>query len=190
MKVFHVEIKGQQPLLMHSMPSILESRQTNIRKEKGSPESEAEKGAYRDAQGYLVVPAKNIMGCLIAAARPVTKKFVVRGAGFKAPDVIKGSVRVEPSLPRLLDLKGKPIKDYEVDAQWVRNPSTGGKMPSYRPRIDEWKLQFDLKWNELIYAVGPDMVRETLAQSTHVGLCDYRPMYGIFEVTSLEVEDL
>jgi hypothetical protein len=190
MKLFHVEIKGEQPLLMHAMPPILLRQQKNIRKEQGSPEEEAEKAAYRDKDGFLVVPAVNIMACLIQAARPVTKKFVIRGAGFKAPDVIKGSVRVEPNAPRLLDLNGRPIKDYEVDAKWVRNPSTGGKMASFRPRIDEWMMKFDLKWNELIFAVGPDLVKETVRQAAHVGLCDYRPMYGIFSVQKLEVEDL
>lgn len=197
MKVFHVEIKGLQPMLMHAMGPAVESTTTS-RKPKLTPEQAAEKAAYRDKEGYLVVPALNIMGCLIVAARPVK---LPRGTGYRASDVIKGSVRVEPQYPRLLGLKGKPMKNYVVDgkeercpyvvdSQWVRNPSTGGKMVCHRPRIDEWCLKFDLKWNDLIYNVHPDVITDTMKRAAYVGLCDYRPMYGIFEVVKMEAEDL
>jgi hypothetical protein len=187
MKVFHVEVEGRLPVLMHAMGPVIDQTTTS-RKAKLTPEQAAEKSAYRDPDGYLVVPALNIMACLIAAARPVK---LPRGTGFRPADVIKGSVRVAPQLPRLLDAKGKPMKDFVVDSQWVRNPSTGGKMPCHRARIElPWRMKFDLKWNELIYAVHPDVIKDVLKRAENTGLCDYRPMYGLFEATKVEVEDL
>jgi hypothetical protein len=187
MKLFHVEIKGTKSLLMHSSESMLKPKPRGGRTVKKSPEDEAENGAYRDAEGYLVIPALNVMACLIKAARKVK---LARGSGFGMPEVIKGSVTIEPDRPRLLNGKGETIKDYEILATTVVNPSTHGRMPSYRPEVKEWGLRYDIRWNDLVYPIDAPLIKDVVNQSRYEGLGDWRPMHGAFEVVSIEAEDV
>jgi hypothetical protein len=186
--VAEVSFEGIRPLLMHRNNMLEEpSGGVQSKKKEENPELVAEKGAYRDEEGFLVIPSLNIKKCIVEGAKIGLK--TKRGTGFSGQQMIRGSIYIEPQSPRLLGSDGSELRTYIVDSQIVKNPSTGGRMPCHRPRIDEWKVEFAIRWNPELYGLTPRMVEDVCGKSGFIGLCDYRPDYGIFKVTRFEARD-
>ena len=77
------------------------------------------------------------------------------------------------------------VKDYSLDSRRVVNPSTRGAIVRHRPRLDKWKVAFDLTYDPtLLSAVN---VRQIIDNTgSRVGLLDFRPArkgpFGRFQV--------
>ena len=151
------------------------------------PYTGASKAAYKDTEGFLILPGLNLKRSIVEGAKIGLK--TKRGTGYSGAQMIRGSIYIEPQNPRLLSPGGRELKEYEVDTQIVKNPSTGGRMPCHRARIDEWRVDFSIKWNPHFYGLLPISVKECCEKAGYIGLCDYRPDYGIFRVTKFEARD-
>jgi len=66
------------------------------------------------------------------------------------------------------------------------NPTTRGRKMCYRPRIEDWSLDFTLEVND--DRIDSDVVKQILETAgMQIGIGAYRPRFGRFEVTSFKV---
>ena len=99
-------------------------------------------------------------------------------------------------IPSCFDIKGTmlPIKTkdgWEVDERPVRIPATGGRILAYRPKFNDWQLEFDATLDTDIISVN--LMREILDDAgKRIGLGDYRPdrkgPFGKYKVNQWQVK--
>jgi hypothetical protein len=178
---FNIEIKGIAPLLMHKFS---ESAITGPRgQRKGDSEKTKEEKIeaatpylYVDAKKKLVQPGIHIEMAMAKAATD----FRLSGAGKKSyKEIIQSAC--------FIDEEYIPHKNQKwiVDARAVVNASTGGRVMSYRPRLDEWCLAFTLE--VLDDRADPRVIKEILAAAgLRKGIGAYRPRFGRFEVSKFQ----
>lgn len=181
--IIKVEITGVTPLLM---AKFSEERLGAKKPDKNASEEEqAEVYAYRTEKGELMVPAICIFSSIMEGG-----KFSKRGKN-KITTLKSSLVPAGISIVEEECLLGQ--KSYAVDRRSVVNPSTGGRIMSYRPRFDEWKLSFTLEVDEQEFS---DREVKTLVQDagSKCGLLSFRPSrkgwFGRFEITKWEVKRL
>ncbi len=167
-----VQIEGIKPLLQHRYYSADEPEpKTNIRTGRPAYELEAEKAAYRDADGKLCQPGDHIHASMVKAAA----NFKIpgkRGKSYK--DLIQTSVDVCP------DLIPHIFQEYEIDSRGVVVQRS--RIIRYRPRLNKWALKFEL--HIIDEQLDVSVVRQILDYAGRcVGIGDYRPKFGRFVVT-------
>jgi hypothetical protein len=183
MKTVHCEIQGLSPLLMHRFSeqdrAQIESRSSHATARR-SPEEAAESAAYRlpsnGAPGSLYIPAENLLAAIrrAAALRKIGRRSAVAA--------VCAGVFIEPDR---LDLG---TCRYEVDARAVVIAATKGRVMRYRPRLNSWKLQFILLYDEDLIP-SEELIHDIVADTgTKIGLGDFRPErrgpFGRFAVIS------
>lgn len=173
----NVHIKGVAPLLFNRFPDEDNpSGKTGQKIAKATKEEQVEKSLYRLEDGTLYSPSDHIVGAMIKAAT----NFRLEGKKTMK-DSVKGGVFVSPlKIPHV-------IQKYETDWRSVVNPSTRGRIMKGRGRMEEWELKFELT------CIDPRMSQEDLRgvlefAGTYVGIGDYRPRYGRFEIKLFKVQ--
>ena len=174
---WNIEIKGISPLLMHNYIGIPESK---VAKEKPD-DAQAESFAYRDKNGDLAIPIRNMRSCIIEG--------FVNSAGNKMKK--KTKMNVSPRIKVMgmgddvMNIK-LPTQEYSIDKQSVPSGGARGGVRDWcvRPRIDEWSAEFlleeslDIGESELKYKLG--------FAGSDVGVLSNRPNgYGRFTVVSI-----
>ena len=176
MKIFEVSIKGIRPLLMHRFAE--ESANEKVQKRTGAHDDsqEAELSLYKYSDGTIYQPAEHIEGALKQAA----KDFRITGKRSRSYSVlIQAQVEVEP---RKISHKNQ---NWVTDVRSVVMPSTRGRIMRYRPRFDDWALDFKLIVND--DQIPVEVLKGILDHAgNHEGIGDYRPKYGRFMVTKFE----
>ena len=177
MKKVKVEIKGISPLLQHRYAD--EGKEEKSKKRTGTPnyEDEAEIAAYKLPSGELYQPASHIEGAIVKAST----NFRIAGKRTKSyKDLVKSAVFVAP------DAIIHQNQKYEIDKRAVIVPSTRGRVIRHRPRIDDWALKFQIEITD--DQLDESVLHEILEYAgRNVGIGDYRPRYGRFEITKWEV---
>lgn len=147
-------------------------------------------------QGNQVyIPGTAIFACLVNAGKfhKVGKSKMTTGKESLVPAYLG----IKELTPLLHNGDGSVVtteKGWEVDKQAVVNPSTGGRMMSYRPRVDIWSCEFTI----LLYepkTVGTIKARELVDDAgTKIGLLAFRPQKkgpnGKFVVVKWEPEQM
>ena len=176
MKRIFVEISSASALLMHKFPMVpVEAL------EKKPIEEQAELAAYRDPNGKLCVPSICIQRALVSGAT------FSKGKG-------RGSLQKNAAACVVVDPEYLTLgtDTYAVDSRPVVVPATKGRVLRHRPRIDEWKLKFELAFEEdLISLLQIRRIVDDTGQ--RVGLLDFRPErkgpFGRFIVTSWKLDE-
>ena len=180
MKKIKVEIKGMSPLLMNSPKSMIDDAlgsEMKIKTKKYDPKEEAEKVAYRNDKGKLFVPSTAVRASMINASS--FKKI----GKYAAKAIVSAAVYIpEPEL--VLDKQ-----KYDVDMRTVviqRN-----RVVKFRPVIKDWKLDFEIVYNEDL--IDPTFIKQILTEAgQRIGLLDFRPQktgsFGMFEVSKFQVD--
>lgn len=167
-------IRGTRPLLQNAFSGEAESGPSK----KGrvyDDHDEATKRLYLNSAGQICQPATHIEACLVKSAADF--KFTGRKT-FK--DAIKSGVFVDP----LLIPHAKT--DWAVDKQSV--VIQRARVLRCRPRFDQWELIFQIILRD--ERLQPLIVKEILESAgKFVGIGDYRPRYGLFEIVNFEVMD-
>jgi hypothetical protein len=170
---YAVVIKGIRPLLMHKYTVESESDSKKM-KTRYDPKEDAENALYKDDEGRICTPSIHIESALSKAAT----SFKQPGKGRKTyRDLIKSGIQIEP-----LNIPHK-YPEWKIDIQ--RAVIGRSAVPRARPRFDKWELEF------IINLVDPTIVPATLQEilndaGRYIGIGDYRPRYGLFEVTKFE----
>lgn len=144
MKRYKIKLKGNTPLMHHRLdvnqligPCGPKPRGKKGEKEKLVPREVAERHVYRDNDGCCVIPTSYIMGAFKGAASDYKQQNSIRkslksiAAGIFCPD---------NEYEKLLDNKGKVLKNFEVDVRPAVNHQKGAIVVC-RPRFDEWNVE-------------------------------------------------
>ena len=177
-ETYKVRIEGTRPLLMHRISDL--GNGNSKRGKQHDPEKEAAAAVYRDAEGNIVVPMLNVLSAL----RDAAVDFRVAGKGKKThKNYIYAGIRIEPEeIP--LEYEPNGDKPWAVDIRPVVL-NKKDRIPRARPRFDKWALEFVIQIVDPI--INPDSLKAILeAAGRYVGLCDFRPLFGLFQVTKFE----
>ncbi len=175
MKTIKITLKGTTPLLMHSADSMMLQKPKKNPKKEYDQKEEAEKVAYRDNEKFLIIPSR----CIKASILNASSWYKIGKRSMK--QIIAGGTRIEPEKPRILNNKGKPIKDYEIDLRPVVIQQN--RIIRARPKIIDWNISFDIIYNEkIIGSTQQDLkqLNEIIEEAgQRIGLLDNRPQkYG------------
>lgn len=174
-----VTIEGVAPILFHAWN--VESVESKSKAKKGSAEKKSddvESYVYRTDKGNIAIPGEYLKGAIVGAAK---FRQDPRSPRKSAADLFKAGII---SLTPLADL-GARDWDY-LDRRRVviqRNAITRS-----RPAMKEgWKATFVLMVNLPEY-IDQAMLNETIAQAGKlIGLADFRPSFGRFNVVAFDV---
>lgn len=180
-----VSIRGVAPLIMHNgqtcdpMNKFARQMKEVTGKRKKTEEDYAEMsriewfaGLYVNGNEQLILPADVLDATLIEGAKKSKLGKQFKSAVFVARDAV-------------LEIGRKyKINDLWLDENFrdVRGVRVGqARVMRTRPIFRSWAATFDIQFdNEL---VNENDVARALCDAGHqVGLCDYRPKYGRFEV--------
>jgi len=167
-----VTIRGVAPLLMNRFTG---EDSTKIKKLKTSydPMEDAENSLYRDEKGRLCQLATHIEGSIIKSAT----QFKMKGKKtFK--DAVKAGVFVEP------ELIPHKIQEWTIDTR----PAVvqRSRVMRSRGRLDKWELDFTMNITD--ERLTPEIMKEILVNAgKFVGIGDFRPRFGRFEVVKFDV---
>lgn len=171
MKRIKCEITGISPLLMHAFP--MEEIKAF---EKLSKDAQAEYAAYRTPDTKeLHIPGVAIQRSFISGAA------YSKGKGRSTlQKVAAACVVISPECLSLNQDK------YEIDSRPVVNPMTKGRHLRHRPRFNEWKVSFEIEFDEEL--LTEKQIRQIVDDTgTRVGVLDFRPEkkgpFGRFKVT-------
>lgn len=174
-----VTIEGVSPLLMRRYP-LEEAEKLRRRGEIPSPEEECGKAMYRNEDGCYI-PSTWISAMLTQAGT----KFRAKGR-LSYRDVMK-TIIVEPEEIPLLKKTGERYETYDVIN---RSPVVvqRQRIVRSRPQFNSWKATFELEFDEGL--VKDEDLRKILELGGKtIGLGDWRPKYGRFEVREFKVID-
>lgn len=174
-----VTIEGTSAILFHRWNC--ESVESKSKAKKGSAEKKSddtESYVYRNAKGEVSIPGEYLRGSIIGAAKFQQDP---RSPRKSAADLFKAAI---VSLTELATLGAKDW-DY-LDKRRVciqRNAITRS-----RPAMHAgWKATFILMVNLPEY-VSPQLLNSTIQQAGKlIGLADFRPSYGRFNVVEFKV---
>lgn len=176
-----VTIEGVADILFHRWNR--ESVESKSRAKKGSAEKKSDdvkSYVYRNEKGNISIPGEYLKGAIVGAAK---FRQDPRSPRKSAADLFKAAII---SLTPLADLGAKTWD--KMDKRRVviqRNAITRS-----RPAMSYgWRTTFDILVNLPEY-IDPPMLNETIAQAGKlIGLADFCPIYGRFNVVRFEVLD-
>jgi hypothetical protein len=203
---YQVTIRGIRPLIIHSdkgldpkHPLVLRAKEIQANKRtKDLDENVAEMEWLKYAVSFYgglndapAIPIDNVLKCIQEAGFSVKRtgaKEVASGVDIAEDDDI-AVVYKGPRTPRAMF-------DHVVDGErpYVRSKSVrippgprGKRVPLSRPRIPEgWTMNFTLVKSAFSALSDKELRKMVENAGTQVGLCDWRPRYGRFEVTQFE----
>ena len=161
----NVEIEGTSSLLMHKLNVEDLMQKTKAPVIMTDPAEAAERAAYRMPSTELCIEARHIKAAMLGAS--TWYKIGRKGVG----QFIAGCVRIEP-----IQI-GIGTKDYEIDVRpvTIKNGTQKNRIPRARPRIDKWKADFDLIYDENIFT-DATLLKTILEEAgIRMGLLDFRP---------------
>lgn len=169
---YSIKIKGVAPLLMHRM-----SNEPQEKKKAGTVydnQKDAEDALYKGPEGNVCQPAIHLEAAMIKAA----VNYKIPGQGKKTfKDAFKGGIFVSP------DMIPHNNPKWEMDLQNV--VISRARVLRARPRFDDWELEFTI--TNIDERITKSIIKDVLTDSgKFVGIGDFRPRFGRFEITSFE----
>lgn len=142
--------------------------------------------------GYLVQPATHIEGALTKAA----VLFQIKGRGKKTwKDTVRAYVYVAP-VNIVHHLDGEPVKEppHDLNGDSGHLSVSIMRVKVNRAAVARSRLMVDAGW-ELPFAIDviddqmrPEVLQQILEEAGRaIGIGDYRPRYGRFEVVKFEI---
>ena len=175
MEQYRVEIEGLVPLLKHRFAGGEELQpEAKFKVGKVDYTKEWEGALYKMEDGTIYQPSDHLENSLVKAAG----NFQITGKGKKTyKDLMKSSVLIEPFyIPH-------EIQKFEIDIRSVRVGKS--RIPRQRPVFHKWRLKFTVTISEP--QLHGSVVKEILDYAgRYVGIGDYRPKFGRFQVTLWE----
>lgn len=184
-----IEVTGRTPLMFNRLSieelekigGYVSSSPKGKHKEVLDKKVEAEMKLYKHNK-MNVMPAENLMACLIEAGRFVKidgKKQLSTGKST----ILSGMITLEQAFFPIESKQG-----WDVDFRAGRNQQ-GNIVALVRPRFDDWSFRLTLLVD--LAQISEQLVRELFdIAGMRVGLCEFRPqkkgIYGQFLVTHWE----
>jgi len=181
-----VKIEGISRILFHRYdPEVVEQKSKAPKGSREKKTDNIESFLYRDIDGYISIPATNIKACLLNAAKHFSDP---RSTGQKkqAKELFAASIFVEPEMCPVL-IEGQKVKDPQfIDRRGavVQRNRVNRERPGLLPG---WQCEFMVNVFAPEY-ISPELLREVLSVAGRfIGLGDYRPDFGRFQVIKAEL---
>jgi hypothetical protein len=173
-----VTIAGISPLLMHAIsPALLfpangasggktGKARSVFGGEEEDPREQARLCLYTDADGKPALPVENLFKAIVEAGR--FHKMGRRQVTTRDTSLVPAGLGIEGAI--------FPIRPgtWEVHSRMVTNQTTAGKIPSHRPRFDQWELDFVLRVDTDLFPVV--LVRKLVDDAgSKLGVGSFRP---------------
>jgi hypothetical protein len=179
-----IRIQGKTPLLLNrftdaaAIAATSGTRGSSAGGDRGTPREIAESKLYKDEDGKLCIPQPNLLRCIVdgGSFHKIGKKQVTTAKS----SLVYASADVDGTM---IAIKHK--QPWVVDTRPIVIPSTGGRILAYRPRFDDWELDFQIELETDI--IGVKLFRSIVDDAGQkIGLGDFRPSkkgpYGRFVV--------
>jgi hypothetical protein len=180
----HIELKGRAMLLSHRYDcDAVEMKAAAAKGSKSKKTDDIESYLYRDRTGNCGVPGAGIKSALATAAKSMPDP---RSPRKSARDLFKAAILIEDDVVTLTDESGLPKKTW--DALDKRRVIVGqAAIARVRPAFEPgWRLSFTTTVLDAQY-ISPEMLRDAFDRAgKYIGLCDYRPECGRFDVVRFE----
>ncbi len=167
-----VKVEGTAPYIMHKFV-IVDSKTSSRGKKVYIPEEEAEKVAYRNDKGELVIPSSHFKASMVKSAtefnakgKKTFKDFVKSGIIFEQENIL-----INP-------------QEYEVFTCPV--VVARSRIARSRPLIRNWSCEFIFECIDETW-LNKSVLKEILETAgKYKGIGDQRPEYGRFKVTEFK----
>lgn len=184
--IVHVKIEGSADLLLHAW-NVEAVEEKSIAKKGSAAKKTDNTESYvrRDANGVICLPSEYLRMAIVNAAK---YRQDPRSPRKSAMDLFKAAlVGLRPLCP-ITNVTGELPKvwDYEhrCRVQVQRNGITRCR-PAFR---EGWTVEVPLMVNLPEYVHPRDLHEVTSAAGRLIGVGDFRPTYGRFQVVSFEVQ--
>jgi hypothetical protein len=177
--VVNVKIKGCSDLLFHRWNcEEVETKSALAKGSKGKKTDNIESFVYRNEEGFICIPGEYLRMSIIAAAK---FKQDPRSPRKSAMDLYKAALVCLTPLSSV----GKKEWDYEDKRRVVVQRSGINRT---RPALRAgWEAEFQIMVNLPEY-VNPQDLNDSIATAGRlVGLADFRPTYGRFQIVNFQV---
>lgn len=167
-RFFYAHIVGVSPLLMHRFTGEKTKKRTYV------PSEEAEKAAYRNEQGILYIPNRNIIGLLRDSV--ATYRWAKSQKEFKEAFMLSLFKILPEQIPIVLS-SGEFATSYEIHETSVIHSPKAGRVMEWRPMLRDWQLHFVIAmWRGFLddSAMGTQVLGVLSQGGIHIGLGDFR----------------
>lgn len=184
--IYNIEFIGVSPLLMHSCrganpldPDVKYMKTITGKRKKTDEDHEKLmyleyklNSYYKEGLGFYV-PSNVVEQCIVNGAKK----------NKLGKQMITAIRVVEENIPLISDAPNDIDEAFaNPDFMDVRNVVVNrARIMRTRPRFDRWRLKFEIEVDESIIN-HEDFVTALNCAGSLVGICDYRPKYGRFEV--------
>ena len=175
-------VVGVAPLLFHAWNiESIAGKAASAKGSKAKKSDNVESYVYRTPEGFLGVPGMNLAASLAVAAKSRQDP--------RSPRKSLRDLAVASIIPLDVVAPFEPLTenwDFD-DARRVTVQRAG--ITRIRPAMREgWTLRFRMLINGAEYFQLPVLSDLVTSAGKFVGLCDFRPTYGRFQLTSIAVE--
>lgn len=188
MKTYEVKIKSICAMIHHGSQSVGMQEKSSKKQGgdalTGNPEEWKQTIYFKDGVGVYLPSI-----CFEACLKNASKQFKITGRATATKFVDSGLFCSDEYLPFFV--KGKPIMSLDdpritIDKRTVKNPTTKGRNVRYRAKFDEWESAFRIIVSADDY-LSEKLIKEIIEYGgLYVGVGDYRPKFGRFELLSLK----
>lgn len=184
--IYEVEITGTDSILFNKMVDQSKSKAEQENQERKDPlEVEREtwrERCYSDEKNNLYIPGENLHECLKEAAKYWGQRLPGEGKKTYTDIITKAIVCENLSLGKKIDCLipfGK-----SVNSNPSKGKRSGSKVYRIRPLLRPWGGNFKIHVFDGRLTI--DVLRVILSYAgTFIGLCDWRPNYGRFELKKI-----
>jgi hypothetical protein len=178
--ILHIQLTGSSDLLFHRWNcEAVDEKAKAAKGSKAKKSDDIETYSYRNDKRELCIPGEYFRQSLIHAAK---FKQDPRSPRKSAMDLFKAGV---VSLTQLASLGVKEWDYLDRRRVTIQRNSINRERPAMR---EGWKADFQLMVNLPEY-ISPSFLQEVLVNAGRlVGIGDFRPTYGRFQVTNFQIE--
>lgn len=186
--IVRLTIEGTAPLLFHRWQDGAVAEKSKAAKgSKARKTDNVESYVYRDSDGVVSMPGVYLLGSLIDPKNGAAKyQQDPRSPRKSALDLFRASVVPLTDLAPITTVTGEVAKTWDyLDSRRVTVQRAG--VTRVRPAfLAGWRCTFELSVLSPEY-ISPQLLLETLTTAGRlVGLADFRPMHGRFQVVNFE----
>jgi len=181
--IAHAKLRGVCSILLHRWSDEDVEAKANAKKGSAAKKTDnVEAYVYRNEEGEICIPGRYLYGSIASKKEGAAKyRQDPRSARKSALDLYKAGIVVTTELASL----GTGDWDYLDKQRVVVNHSGVSRVrPAF---LAGWEAEFDLLVSLPEYIPQSDLLDVLVLAGKLVGLADFRPTYGRFEVTSFEV---
>ena len=189
-KKLKFKITGATSLLMHSDkfanpldPLTKKHKELTGKRKKTDEDHEAIalsewRGAlYWDDKEGVYIPGENIEACLLGAAKLQRLGTTFKRGLMVLESICKLDYKGTKSLPKMME----NLHDYSYAKSVVVQRA---RIMRVRPMFSDWSTEFTVGYNDEVVNEG-DIIKAVHDAGEMIGLCDWRPRFGRFDVELL-----